>query len=470
MIFEGKHKWNCESECNFAQGGNSFVYQVSADSIDGDYALKLYKSDDTQGERYQRFLSEIEIVQRISTIDGCVKYVDHGLYGGKPFYVMPFYGNGTFRSEFLTSTSYEHNAVYRLDAFLKVLQIIKKLHENGLAVRDIKPQNILLDHNGDPVIADFGLSLWLNTCNEERLTPQDGSLGSQGYRPPEWASSYPDPNHRPGDIWSLGRTLWAIFAGKNPPNNYETLGGTGTHLKLYASKEYANLVQSIVTSCTIQNPSKRPDIFELISQVSDIRDEINNIEENQNQVKRTLKDSIRIFATQLNSSEAYIDSQREESETNIRLNEINECMNLLNKKLSTFIPDFENNINKDIGSFKVFNSSSEMMFSLNHNGLKIKCSQNSNWNKSVCIRFEPSNSLVQHKDMSYIYLKFHMGFTEDKEFYWLIASRDQTIMDEYIPEQFETKSLANIVNNKLNQLEEFVVQHFITRIEHNFKD
>lgn len=62
-----------------------------------------------------------------------------------------------------------------------------------------------------------------------------------------------------------------------------------------------------------------------------------------------------------------------------------------------------------------------------------------------------------------------MGFTEDKEFYWLIASRDQTIMDEYIAEQFETKSLANIVNNKLNQLEDFVIQHFINRIEHNFK-
>ncbi|MDI3139171.1 protein kinase domain-containing protein [Enterobacter kobei] len=469
MIFEGRYKWNCESECIFAQGGNSFVYQVSAGFMEGDYALKLYKSDDLEGERYKRFLNEIEIAQRISNIDGCVKYVDHGLHGGKPFYVMPFYENGTFRSKFLTSASHKHNAVYILDSFLKVLQIIKKLHQDGLAVRDIKPQNILLDHNDDPVIADFGLSLWLNTCNEERLTPQYGSLGSQGYRPPEWASSYPDPNHRPGDIWSLGRTLWAIFAGKNPPNNYETLGGTGTHLKLYASKEYANLVQSIVTSCTSQNPSKRPDIFELISQVSNIRDEIDNIEENQNQVKRGLKDSLRIFATQLKSSEVYIDSQREESETNIRLNEINECMDILNEKLSSFIPEFEMLIGKDIGSFRVLNDNSEMMFSLNNHGLKIKYSENSFWNKSVCLRFDPSNILAQHKNMSYIYIKFHMGLTEDKEFYWLIASRDQTIKDEYIAEQFETKSLANIVNNKLNQLEDFVIQHFINRIEHNFK-
>jgi serine/threonine protein kinase len=468
MIFEGTHNWNCEDECIFSQGGNSFVYRVSAESFDGSYALKLYKSDDFQGERYNRFLSEIEIVKNISSIYGCVKYVDHGLHEGKPFYVMPFYEKGTFRNKFLTPASHKHSAVYKLDSFLKVLQIIKELHEDGLAVRDIKPQNILLDQNDDPVIADFGLSLWLNTCDEERLTPQGGSVGSQGYRPPEWASSYPDPNHRPGDIWSLGRTLWAIFAGKNPPNNYETLGGNGTHLKLYASKEYANLVQSIVTSCTSQTPSKRPNIFELISQVSNIRDEIDNIEEKQGQVKRGIKDSIRIFATQLNSSEAYIDSKREESETNIKLNEITECMDLLDDNLSALIPDFESLISKDIGSFRVFKSDREMMFSLNHNGLKIKCSENHLWNKSVCIRFDPSDSLSQHKDMSYVYLKFHMGFTEDKEFYWLIASRDQTIRDEYIPEQFETKSLANIVNNKLNQLEGFVVQHFLNRVERNF--
>lgn len=469
MKFEGSNNWNCEDECIFAQGGNSFVYRVSSDSSGRDYALKLYKSDDLQGERYNRFLGEIEIVKNISGINGCVEYEDHGLHEGKPFYVMPFYENGTFRSKFLTSGSHEQNALHKLDAFLKVLQIIKELHEDGLAVRDIKPQNILLDDSDDPVIADFGLSLWLNTCDEERHTPENGIVGSQGYRPPEWASSYPDPNHRPGDIWSLGRTLWAIFAGKNPPNNYETLGGNGTHLKLYTSKEYANLVQSIVTSCTSQTPRKRPNIQELISQVSNIRDEIDSIEAKQHQVKRGLKDSIRIFATQLNSSEAYIDSKREESEKNIRLNEISECMSLLNDKLSDFIPDFESLISKDIGSFRVFNSDREMMFSLNHSGLNIKCSENHLWNKSVCIRFDPSDNLAQHKDMSYVYLKFHMGFTEENEFYWLIASRDQTIRDEYIPEQFETKSLANIVNNKLNQLEEFVVQHFLERVERNFK-
>lgn len=469
MIFKGTNNWNCEDECIFAQGGNSFVYRVSPASSGGNYALKLYKSDDLQGERYKRFLSEIEIVKNIASIDGCVKYEDHGLHDGKPFYVMPFYKNGTYRSKFLTSGNHEHSAPHKLDSFLKVLQIIKNLHEVGLAIRDIKPQNILLDDNDEPVIADFGLSLWLNTCDEDRHTPEGGSVGSQGYRPPEWASSYPDPNHRPGDIWSLGRTLWAIFAGKNPPNNYETLGGNGTHLKLYTSKEYANLVQSIVTSCTSQTSSKRPDIFELISQVSNVRDEIVSIEEKQHLAKRGIKDSIRIFAAQLNSSEAYIDSKREESEINIKLSEISECMSMLHEKLSAFIPDFESQISKDIGIFRVFNNDREMMFSLNHHGLKIKCSENHLWNKSVCIRFDPSDSLAQHKDMSYVYLKFHMGFTEEKEFYWLIASRDQTIRDEYIPEQFETKCLANIVSNKLNQLDEFVIQHFLKRVEHNFK-
>ncbi|WP_419205496.1 protein kinase domain-containing protein [Photobacterium leiognathi] len=469
MIFKGTKNWTSEDNSHFAEGGNSLLYRVENDDLPGQYALKLYKCDDLVGERYNRFLSEIEIVKAISKVNGCVSYEDHGLHDGRPFYVMPYYKNGTFRSEFLSDKTHKHTALYKLDAFLKVLQIVKTLHDDGLAIRDIKPQNILLDNNNDPVIADFGLSLWLNTCDDERHTPEGGSIGSQGYRPPEWASSYPDPNHRPGDIWSLGRTLWAIFAGKNPPNNYETLGGIGTHLKLYVSRDFANLIQSITTSCTSQTPSKRPNITELISQVSGVRDDVKNIENQQNQVKVGISDSLRIFAAQLKNSEAYIDSKREESETNIRLNEISECMAMLNEKLSSLLPEFEALIDKNIGSFRVFSSDREMMFSLNHNGLTIDCSDNNLWNKSVCIRFDPSDSLVQHKNMSYVYLKFHMGFTKEKEFYWLIASRDQTNISEYIPEQFETKSLINIVSNKLNQLDSFVVQHFLNRVESNFK-
>src|SRR5262249_4209641 len=148
----------------------------------------------------------------------------------------------TLRGKYISIQS-QIPIIARLTEFLLILKAVANVHEHGLAIRDIKPQNILIDDNGIPVLADFGLSMWADTPDEERKTQLSEMVGSQGYRPPEWHSKYPDPNHRPGDIWSLGRTLWAIMSGRNPPNNYETLGSNANHLSNYIDKSAANILQ-----------------------------------------------------------------------------------------------------------------------------------------------------------------------------------------------------------------------------------
>ncbi|MGA1932614.1 protein kinase domain-containing protein [Arcobacter sp. YIC-464] len=469
MIFSGQSEWECIETKPFAQGGNSYVYKVSRSTSQEIFALKLYKSEQFEGERYERFLEEINIVKELSNISGCIKYIDHGLSSNRPFYVMPYYSGGTYRSKYLNDKNANISPIQKLEDFQKLLQIVKELHDEGLAIRDIKPQNILLDEKNEPILADFGLSLWINTCNEDRMTPEQGSIGSQGYRPPEWASNYPLPDHSPGDIWSLGRTLWAIFAGKNAPNNYETLGGNGTHLNLYLPKEYANIVQSIVTSCTSQSPNKRPSIDDLITQVDVVKDDIIGFMTERQQAKKSINDKIRLFSSQIKNSNVYIDSQRDESETNIRLNEISESLNLICRGLEVYAKQLREEISTDIGSFRTNNSDWNLMFSLESAGLTIDYSDNNHWNKSVGIRFDPSNKLQDHKDMSYVYLNFYMGFTNDKEFYWLVASRDQTNVSEYIVEQFTCKSLSTVANQKLKSLESLVYKHFVARIEAHFK-
>ncbi len=134
---------------------------------------------------------------------------------------MLYYVNGTYRDKYFNKKNNPKEPKIILSDFLRVLQIVKDLHSKNLAIRDIKPQNILVDENGYPVLSDFGLSLWTFLEDSKRLTLSGEKIGSQGYMPPEWAEKYPEIDHLPGDIWSLGRNLWALFSGKkNIPGKF----------------------------------------------------------------------------------------------------------------------------------------------------------------------------------------------------------------------------------------------------------
>jgi hypothetical protein len=79
MNFKGQHCWEKIGEKHEAEGGNSYVYKVSGLN-DKEYALKLFKFENRQGERYERFISEIEVVKELAGINGCVSCIDHGFY------------------------------------------------------------------------------------------------------------------------------------------------------------------------------------------------------------------------------------------------------------------------------------------------------------------------------------------------------------------------------------------------------
>lgn len=466
MEFSGSKTWTASEANYFAQGGNSFVYKVRGEGEKEEFALKLYKFDHISGERYERFLAEISVVKDLAGIEGCVSCIDHGFHEEKPFYVMPYFPNGTFRDKYFDGSSYSEKE--KLDDFLKLLQIVKSIHSTGLAIRDIKPQNILVDDECNPVIADFGLSLWVNICDEERQTTVYGVVGSQGYRPPEWQTKYPEPNHRPGDIWSLGRTLWAMMAGVNPPNNYETLGSNGTHVNQYVDKRHANIVQSLITACTSQDPAQRPEIDELINQAKNIRLLIEESSQDDKKRKKAITQTLERFHLQVSNSEAYIDSQRLESETNIKISEIESCANLLIEHLNKYVNDISKGVPNDLGGFRVVHHMPAGVF-LDSQQLTIDVSENRSWGKVISLRFDPSKMMEIYKSLSYVQLCFYIGLTKTKNFYWIVQLRDQTLRKAEIIEQIEPKSLAVVVSQKLKQLDEFVGQNFLPSLEKHFK-
>ncbi|OZY41604.1 hypothetical protein CJF43_12670 [Pseudomonas fragi] len=468
VSFQGiKHFWTAIDPLDkpYAQGGNSYILRVKGDQ--GDLcAVKLFKHD-LEGERFNRFYDEIQIVGALNGLQGCVPCFDHGELSGRPFYIMPFYEKGTFRTRYLTGAQISIES--KMSDFLAVLKIVEKVHDKGLAIRDIKPQNILIDDAGLPVISDFGLSIWVNQSDDERHTPAERSVGSRGYRPPEWQSRYPDPNHKPGDIWSLGRTFWAMISGRNPPDNYETMGSAETHLRLYIDKSFANIVQSIVTACTHQDHSKRPSVAELIVLTEDTITLIG--EKTRSDEERTvgLSDVIKRFHTQIKNSSVYLDSQRMESAKSVQLREVEDAEQSLIEALKLYSDALNNSLPKDLGEIRVLNIFKGTSF-LARNYVSVDVCDDDHWGRIVTLRFDPSDAIQRHKNIGYAQISFYIGVGQTDKFYWIVQLHDQSAASRgtRIVEQIAPKALGTLVSQKISQVEEFLSVHFLPQIERHF--
>lgn len=98
----------------------------------------------------------------------------------------------------------------------KLLHAIGYVHEHGLLHRDISPDNILLDGNGEPVLIDFGAA-------REQASKASRVLSSlqvvkDGYSPQEFYIANM-PQGPAGDLYSLGATFYHLITGEAPANS-----------------------------------------------------------------------------------------------------------------------------------------------------------------------------------------------------------------------------------------------------------
>ncbi|MHB1313809.1 MAG: serine/threonine-protein kinase [Gemmatimonadaceae bacterium] len=100
-------------------------------------------------------------------------------------------------------------------AALRVVQevawALAHAHARGVVHRDVKPDNILLERDGDrALVTDFGIAFAAG-----RQTPVDGvTLGTPAYMSPEQGRGE-EPDGR-SDLYALGVTAWMAFAGRLP--------------------------------------------------------------------------------------------------------------------------------------------------------------------------------------------------------------------------------------------------------------
>jgi serine/threonine protein kinase len=94
---------------------------------------------------------------------------------------------------------------------LAVLAALTSAHAHGVRHRDVKPANVLLADDGRVVLTDFGVA----AVDGESIATSSGLVvGSPQYMAPERIRD--GEGNEPGDLWSLGATLYAAVEGQPP--------------------------------------------------------------------------------------------------------------------------------------------------------------------------------------------------------------------------------------------------------------
>jgi serine/threonine protein kinase len=203
------------------------------------YAVKQMLST-WNAHLFERFKREIQIMKSL-VHKNIAKIITFSIDNNRPFYVMPFFKNGSLQDDILKLESKgEVYPIKRASAIVYyIADALRYAHSRGAIHRDLKPQNILFNDNNEPVIADWGIGKFIH---KESLVLTCGRLGTEKYCAPEqWKNGDSDLR---SDIYSLGVIYRELLTGsvdgqvgdarvnaiinkmtmENPDDRYQSMG------------------------------------------------------------------------------------------------------------------------------------------------------------------------------------------------------------------------------------------------------
>ncbi|MFP5480763.1 MAG: serine/threonine-protein kinase [Alphaproteobacteria bacterium] len=102
----------------------------------------------------------------------------------------------------------------------KMLSAVEFIHQAGILHRDISPDNILIDQNGNPVLIDFGAATEQVVRATRVLTGR--RVVKDGYSPQEFYLTGAEQGPS-SDLYALGATFYMLITGKAPPESQRRL-------------------------------------------------------------------------------------------------------------------------------------------------------------------------------------------------------------------------------------------------------
>ncbi|MFH5806098.1 protein kinase [Alienimonas sp. DA493] len=234
-----EHFPDLDLQAMLGRGGMGAVYKARQAKLDRVVALKVLPPEVGRDDAFaERFLREARTLARLNH-PNIVQVYDFGQTtpppgpDGEPreglfYFLMEYVDGANLRDVMQRSLEDGGGPIAPAKALEIVRQICSALqfaHARGIVHRDVKPENILLDPNGDEgrgtvKIADFGLAKLgrsedLTTGTPWTLTGTRQAMGTPHYMAPEQMRGTRDVDAR-ADIYSLGVVFYELLTGELP--------------------------------------------------------------------------------------------------------------------------------------------------------------------------------------------------------------------------------------------------------------
>ena len=194
---------------DLGKGGMGRVYKVLDTEVQEKMALKLLHPDIAADEKtIERFRNELKLARAISHRNVC-RMFDLGREEGTYYITMEYVSGEDLKS-----------LIHRIGALpvgkavsigKQVCEGLSEAHRLGVVHRDLKPQNVMIDSEGNARIMDFGIA---RSLTARGITGAGVMIGTPEYMSPEQVDGKEaDPR---SDIYSLGIILFEMLTGHVP--------------------------------------------------------------------------------------------------------------------------------------------------------------------------------------------------------------------------------------------------------------
>ncbi|MEO0606103.1 MAG: serine/threonine-protein kinase, partial [Myxococcota bacterium] len=194
-------------DARLGTGGMGSVYRChNASSERILAAIKVLDRPSEHEDASARFLREAEILFSLDH-PNIVQVRSVSMESEPPYLEMEYVEGDSLEDRIRTGPTPIDEATSIVE---QALEALVYMHERGVCHRDLKPANLLLTHDGQLKIVDFGLAV---QPEYGRLTTQGFTFGTVSYAPPEWGQPEGlDPVH--WDLYAVGVVFWELLHGQ----------------------------------------------------------------------------------------------------------------------------------------------------------------------------------------------------------------------------------------------------------------
>ncbi|HEY6293954.1 MAG TPA: tetratricopeptide repeat protein, partial [Terriglobia bacterium] len=245
-------------ESLLGRGGMGAVYKAYDKDLDRMVALKLVRPELTnETQVMQRFKQELLLASRVSH-KNVLRIHDLGDVNGLKFISMAYIDGEDLHH--VLETHGRMAADEAVDIAQQLCGALQAAHGEGVIHRDLKPQNILIDHSGNAYISDFGLAKSLE-ASSAMMTRTGALLGTPRYMSPEQVEGKP-ADHR-SDLYALGLIMYEMVTGDLPFTGdsvyqvmYQRLREDPKDPKL-VNPDVPNYLSRVIMRCLERDPERR---------------------------------------------------------------------------------------------------------------------------------------------------------------------------------------------------------------------